>query len=195
MRSRRSRKPRICSCSTTPRRGSARPTKAASSARFGHATATSFFPAKPLGCYGDGGAVLTDDDELLDVLKSLRVHGQGKDKYDNVRIGMTGRLDTIQAAVLIEKLKIFPEEIVARDRIAQRYDAALADVAIVPQVHAPAAHRSGRNTPSACKPGSARRARRCAEGAGHPDRDLLSDAAAPAGGVQALSGRRKAGCR
>ena len=98
------------------------------------ATATSFFPAKPLGCYGDGGAILTDDGELVEILKSLRVHGQGSDKYDNVRIGMTARLDTIQAAVLIEKLKIFPEEIVARDRIARRYSDALADVAIVPRV-------------------------------------------------------------
>ena len=85
------------------------------------ATATSFFPAKPLGCYGDGGAVLTDDAGLVEVLKSLRVHGQGTDKYDNVRIGMTSRLDTIQAAVLIEKLKIFPDEIDARDRVARRY--------------------------------------------------------------------------
>jgi dTDP-4-amino-4,6-dideoxygalactose transaminase len=101
---------------------------------IGHATATSFFPAKPLGCYGDGGAVLTDDAELLERLKSLRVHGHGKDKYDNIHIGMTARLDTIQAAVLIEKLKIFAEEIVARDRIAKRYNAALADVAIVPKV-------------------------------------------------------------
>jgi dTDP-4-amino-4,6-dideoxygalactose transaminase len=99
-----------------------------------HATATSFFPAKPLGCYGDGGAILTDDGELVDILKSLRVHGQGGDKYDNVRIGMTARLDTIQAAVLIEKLKIFPEEIAARDRIARRYSDALADVALVPRV-------------------------------------------------------------
>jgi dTDP-4-amino-4,6-dideoxygalactose transaminase len=98
------------------------------------ATATSFFPAKPLGCYGDGGAVLTDDDELAELIKSLRVHGQGSDRYDNVRIGMTGRLDTIQAAVLIEKLKIFAEEIEARDRIARRYSEALADVAIVPRV-------------------------------------------------------------
>jgi dTDP-4-amino-4,6-dideoxygalactose transaminase len=98
------------------------------------ATATSFFPAKPLGCYGDGGAVLTDDPALAERLQSLRVHGQGADKYDNVRIGMTSRLDTIQAAVLIEKLKIFPDEIVARDRIARRYADALADVAIVPHV-------------------------------------------------------------
>src|SRR3954469_7043614 len=98
------------------------------------ATATSFFPAKPLGCYGDGGAVLTDDAELVEVLKSLRVHGQGTDKYDNVRIGMTSRLDTIQAAVLIEKLKIFADEIEARNRVAQRYAAGLADIAIVPTV-------------------------------------------------------------
>ena len=98
------------------------------------ATATSFFPAKPLGCYGDGGAVLTDDPDLAEILRSLRVHGQGSDKYDNVRIGLTSRLDTIQAAVLIEKLKIFSDEIAARDRIARRYAASLLDVAIVPAV-------------------------------------------------------------
>ena len=101
---------------------------------FGHMTATSFFPAKPLGCYGDGGAVLTDDDEMADMLRSLRMHGQGGDRYDNIRIGLASRLDTIQAAILIEKLKIFPEEIEARDRIARRYSEALADVAIVPKV-------------------------------------------------------------
>jgi dTDP-4-amino-4,6-dideoxygalactose transaminase len=96
------------------------------------ATATSFFPAKPLGCYGDGGAVLTDDEELAQVMRSVRVHGEGRDKYDCVRIGLNGRLDTIQAAVLLEKLKIFPEEIVAREAIARRYSAGLADVAVVP---------------------------------------------------------------
>jgi dTDP-4-amino-4,6-dideoxygalactose transaminase len=101
---------------------------------FGHATATSFFPAKPLGCYGDGGAVLTDDDELLAVLKSVRVHGGGSDKYDNVRLGLTARLDTIQAAVLIEKLKIFRDEIATRNRVARRYSEALKDVATVPAV-------------------------------------------------------------
>jgi dTDP-4-amino-4,6-dideoxygalactose transaminase len=101
---------------------------------FGHATATSFFPAKPLGCYGDGGAVLTDNDELLSVLKSIRVHGGGSDKYDNVRLGLTARLDTIQAAVLIEKLKIFREEIETRNRIAARYSRALKDVVTVPAV-------------------------------------------------------------
>ena len=98
------------------------------------ATATSFFPAKPLGCYGDGGAVLTDDAGLVEVLKSLRVHGQGTDKYDNVRIGMTSRLDTMQAAVLIEKLKIFADEIDARDRAARRYAEGLKDVCVVPVV-------------------------------------------------------------
>src|SRR5256714_10348655 len=95
-------------------------------------TTTSFFPAKPLGCYGDGGAVFTDDDGLADLIRSLRNHGQGSDRYDNVRVGMTGRLDTIQAAVLLEKLKIFPAEIAARERIARRYNAALADVVRVP---------------------------------------------------------------
>ena len=98
------------------------------------ATATSFFPAKPLGCYGDGGAVLTEDEELAQVMRSVRVHGEGRDKYDCVRIGLNGRLDTIQAAVLIEKLKIFPEEIAARERAARRYSAGLADVAIVPKL-------------------------------------------------------------
>ena len=101
---------------------------------IGMATATSFFPAKPLGCYGDGGALFTDDDELADVMRSLRVHGQGTDKYDNVRIGINGRLDTMQAAILIEKLKIFPDEIAARDRVAMRYNELLRPMAIVPEV-------------------------------------------------------------
>ena len=103
---------------------------------FGHATATSFFPAKPLGCYGDGGAVFTDDDALAETIVSLRVHGQGSDKYDNVRIGLTSRLDTIQAAILSEKLKIFPEEIAARDEAARRYAQGLGDLVIVPKVPA-----------------------------------------------------------
>jgi dTDP-4-amino-4,6-dideoxygalactose transaminase len=103
---------------------------------FGHATATSFFPAKPLGCYGDGGAVMTDDGDLADLMRSIRVHGQGNDRYDNVRIGLASRLDTIQAAVLIEKLKIFPDEIEARNAIARRYAEGLADVVTVPTVPA-----------------------------------------------------------
>jgi len=101
---------------------------------IGLATATSFFPAKPLGCYGDGGAIFTEDAALAEVLRSLRVHGQGQDRYDNVRIGMTGRLDSIQAAVLIEKLKIFEDEIERRNAVAARYNDALQDVAIVPRV-------------------------------------------------------------
>jgi dTDP-4-amino-4,6-dideoxygalactose transaminase len=96
-------------------------------------TATSFFPAKPLGCYGDGGAVLTADDDLAACVKSLRVHGQGTDKYDAERIGLTGRLDTIQAAILLEKLKIFGEEIAARNAIAARYAAGLAGCATLPR--------------------------------------------------------------
>ncbi|MGE3930664.1 MAG: DegT/DnrJ/EryC1/StrS family aminotransferase [Hyphomonadaceae bacterium] len=101
---------------------------------IGFATATSFFPAKPLGCYGDGGAVFTDDATLMDVLKSLRIHGQGSDKYDNVRIGINGRLDTVQAAILIEKLKIFGAEIERRNEIAAAYNEALKAVAMVPRV-------------------------------------------------------------
>jgi dTDP-4-amino-4,6-dideoxygalactose transaminase len=88
---------------------------------IGDITTASFFPAKPLGCYGDGGAIFTDDDDIAAVLRSLRVHGQGSDKYDNVRIGMNARLDTIQAAVLSQKLSIFANEIEARNQVAMRY--------------------------------------------------------------------------
>lgn len=101
---------------------------------IGHMTTTSFFPSKPLGCYGDGGAVLVEDDDAFAVLKSLRVHGQGSDKYDNVRIGMNARLDTIQAAVLSEKLTIFTDEIDARNRVAARYQELLDEVVIVPEI-------------------------------------------------------------
>jgi dTDP-4-amino-4,6-dideoxygalactose transaminase len=99
-----------------------------------HATGTSFFPAKPLGVYGDGGAVFTDDDELAAVMRSIRVHGEGSERYDCIRIGLNGRFDTIQAAVLIEKLKIFRDEIAARDQIARRYSAALASITTVPRL-------------------------------------------------------------
>jgi dTDP-4-amino-4,6-dideoxygalactose transaminase len=101
---------------------------------FGLVTATSFFPAKPLGCFGDGGAIFTDDAELAETLRSVRVHGQGSDKYDNVRLGLTGRLDTMQAAVLIEKLKIFEDEIAARNKVAERYARGLGNVVTVPHV-------------------------------------------------------------
>lgn len=97
-------------------------------------TATSFFPAKPLGCYGDGGALFTDDDELADRLRSLRVHGKGAHKYDNALIGINGRLDTIQAAVLLEKLSIFKEEIALRNQVAKRYEALLEDLVDVPVI-------------------------------------------------------------
>jgi UDP-2-acetamido-2-deoxy-ribo-hexuluronate aminotransferase len=96
--------------------------------------ATSFFPAKPLGCYGDGGAVFTDDDELAEVLRSIRVHGQGRHKYEHVRIGLTGRLDTLQAAVLLAKLEIFDQEVTARQAVAQRYSQALHPVVEAPLV-------------------------------------------------------------
>jgi UDP-2-acetamido-2-deoxy-ribo-hexuluronate aminotransferase len=82
---------------------------------------TSFFPAKPLGCYGDGGALFTDDQEMAALFNSIRVHGQGVDKYENVRLGITGRLDSIQAAILLPKLKIFEEELAQRQRVADRY--------------------------------------------------------------------------
>jgi dTDP-4-amino-4,6-dideoxygalactose transaminase len=101
---------------------------------FGLAAATSFFPAKPLGCYGDGGAVFTNDDELAELMRGLRVHGQLPGKPEFSHIGITGRLDTIQAAVLLEKLKIFPAEIVARNKIAARYGEKLGQYAIVPRV-------------------------------------------------------------
>src|SRR5256885_7205389 len=101
---------------------------------FGLATATSFFPAKPLGCFGDGGAIFTDDDGLAEILRSIRVHGQGIDKYDNVRLGLTGRLDTMQAAILSEKLKIFEDEISARNAVAERYARGLGNLVTVPRL-------------------------------------------------------------
>ncbi len=96
--------------------------------------ATSFFPAKPLGGYGDGGAIFTDNVELAQVLRSIRVHGQGSQKYENVRIGVNGRLDTLQAAILLAKLDIFDRENKARQEVAQRYSEALAEVVEVPYV-------------------------------------------------------------
>ena len=103
---------------------------------FGLATATSFFPAKPLGCFGDGGAIFTDDAELAAMLRSIRVHGQGSNKYDNVRLGLTARLDTVQAAILIEKLKIFEDEIAARNVVAERYARGLGNIVTVPRLAA-----------------------------------------------------------
>lgn len=97
-------------------------------------TTTSFFPAKPLGCYGDGGAVFTENEGLSNIMKSLRVHGQGADKYQNIRVGMNGRMDTLQAAILIEKLAIFSEEISLRQKVANRYSEGLHKVAATPVI-------------------------------------------------------------
>ena len=88
---------------------------------LGAISATSFFPAKPLGCYGDGGALFTDSDESLELMKSFRVHGMGADRYENVRIGINGRLDTIQAAILLVKMTVLEEELKKRDEIATKY--------------------------------------------------------------------------
>lgn len=94
----------------------------------------SFFPAKPLGCYGDGGAILTDDDHLAATIRSIRLHGKGEEKYDNVCIGVNGRLDTLQAAILLEKLRIFPKEVKERNRVADRYSQGLKDHLEIPFV-------------------------------------------------------------
>ncbi len=95
-------------------------------------TATSFFPAKPLGCYGDGGAVFTTDPGLAERLRSIRVHGQGADKYELARVGINGRLDTLQAAILLAKLDVFPQELGARAKLAELYDRRLADAVTLP---------------------------------------------------------------
>lgn len=108
---------------------------------FGNVAATSFYPAKPLGCYGDGGAMLTDDDELAETLRSISFHGKGDSQYDNVRIGINSRLDTIQAAILLKKLSILEDEIQQRQLIAQRYANGLKDIVKVPEI--------GENTRSA----------------------------------------------
>jgi UDP-2-acetamido-2-deoxy-ribo-hexuluronate aminotransferase len=101
---------------------------------LGDLGATSFFPAKPLGGYGDGGALFTDDDSLAEILRSIRVHGQGSTRYEHVRLGINGRLDTLQAAVLLTKLEIFDEEIAARNRVAARYRELLAGLVDLPEV-------------------------------------------------------------
>lgn len=101
---------------------------------FGDIATTSFFPAKPLGCYGDGGAVFTNNDEYAELLRSYRVHGKGSDKYDNVRIGINSRLDTIQAAILIEKLAEFPHELINRNKAAAQYEKELSSTYKTPQV-------------------------------------------------------------
>lgn len=101
---------------------------------FGDIATTSFFPAKPLGCYGDGGAVFTNNDEYADLIRSYRVHGKGSDKYDNIRVGVNSRLDTIQAAILLEKLSVFPAELANRQLAADRYSQELDGVYSTPKL-------------------------------------------------------------
>ncbi len=101
---------------------------------MGDATTTSFFPAKPLGCYGDGGAVFTNNDKDAEIINSIRLHGKGSQKYDNIRIGINSRLDTIQAAILIEKLKILPKELKMRDKVASLYNELLSGICSLPTV-------------------------------------------------------------
>ena len=130
---------------------------------FGDYTTTSFFPAKPLGCYGDGGAVFTEDGTRADLLRSIRAHGKGNDRYDNVRIGLNSRLDTLQAAILLEKLSIFENELEKRDRVAARYATALDGTVELPKLRA------------GCRSSWAQYTLR------HPDRDRLRAALADAG--------------
>lgn len=109
---------------------------------FGNISCTSFFPAKPLGCYGDGGMCFTDDDKLASVLRSIRVHGQGSQKYENIRIGVNGRLDTLQAAILLAKFDIFQEEVEARQEVATRYTGLLKENASIIPPFVPSVCRS-----------------------------------------------------
>jgi dTDP-4-amino-4,6-dideoxygalactose transaminase len=109
---------------------------------FGEIACTSFFPAKPLGCYGDGGMCFTDDPDLLELLLSVRVHGQGRDKYENVRLGVTGRLDTMQAAVLLAKMHIFDDEVRLRQEAARRYADLLGGIPGLTLPEIPAGHVS-----------------------------------------------------
>jgi UDP-2-acetamido-2-deoxy-ribo-hexuluronate aminotransferase len=107
---------------------------------FGDISTTSFFPAKPLGCYGDGGAIFTNDEQAADLINSLKIHGKGRDKYQNTRVGMNSRLDTLQAAVLLEKIKIFDSELEERNKIASLYEEGLINVLSVPKVERSAEH-------------------------------------------------------
>ena len=112
------------------------------SCSYGDISCTSFFPAKPLGCYGDGGMCFTNDDHLAEVMESIRVHGKGGHKYDNVRIGINGRLDTLQAALLLAKFDIFPEEVELRNQVAQRYTSRLTPDPSLLAPNIPAGNRS-----------------------------------------------------
>lgn len=112
------------------------------SCSFGQIGCTSFFPAKPLGCYGDGGMCFTDGDTLVSILRSIRVHGQGSNKYENVRIGINGRLDTLQAAILLAKFEIFPEELELRQKIAANYTSLITQNSTLNTQHIPSTFKS-----------------------------------------------------
>jgi dTDP-4-amino-4,6-dideoxygalactose transaminase len=109
---------------------------------YGNIACTSFFPAKPLGCYGDGGMCFTDDEHTAEIIKSIRAHGQGGHKYENVRIGINGRLDTLQAAILMAKFDIFPEEIELRQEAAKRYSSLLSSLSTLKTPKMPKGHKS-----------------------------------------------------
>ena len=150
---------------------------------FGDVSATSFFPAKALGCYGDGGAVFTDDEEMANILQSLRVHGKGSFKYENVRVGLNARLDTLQAAILLPKLHAFDEENEHRRRAAARYAQRLAGRFVTPWVPEGFSfrfwllyHSNQGCTASGAPAGGI-------EGKGNSDYDLLSMPPASAKGV------------
>jgi len=104
------------------------------SCSFGDVSSTSFFPSKPFGCYGDGGAIFTNDSELAELCRSIRVHGQGVDKYDNVRIGLNSRLDTLQANVLLNKFNIFADELIARNKCANYYSQKISQYLVAPYI-------------------------------------------------------------
>ena len=147
---------------------------------FGDVSTTSFFPAKPLGCYGDGGAVFTDSDEWAELVRSYAVHGKGSMKYDNVRVGVNSRLDTLQAAVLLAKLDAFEGELDAVNEAAALYSGALAESGLaLPEV--PEGYRSSWAAARGPRP---RRPAGRAQGAGRSDDGLLSQAHARAGGVR-----------
>ncbi len=187
---------RSCSRSTTARRASAPRCTARKLGAEADATAISFFPSKPLGAYGDGGALFTESADRAALYRSLRTHGEGTTRYEVLRTGMNGRLDTLQAAVLLAKLTVFPEELAARERMARYYDARLGNA-----VQTPAACRTapapGRSTRSCCR--TARRAtalQAALKRARRAERDLLSaPAASPAGLSRRTTTARRCRCR
>ncbi len=141
---------------------------------------TSFFPSKALGAYGDGGALFTERDDRAALYRSLRTHGEGTTRYEVLRTGMNGRLDTLQAAVLLAKMTVFREELVARERIARAYDQRLGNAVVIP-ARVPDSTSAWAIYAILLPEGVSRDARPgAAEGAGRPDRHLLSPPAAPA---------------